>query len=289
MNSKNINKMRIRYFVRLVLMLVTMTLSSACDGDDDTEANGNNMIVKIDANGNVSGGVRFVALDDKNFLIDDIKYTVEDGRLWVSGYDEYSTIENVNIISELHYLYNHYKVSGISGFRGCKTIKSVVLPDNVITLPDDVFRDCTSLKSAIIPKAHTYDGWGTFMNCTSLETVKIGEIDDIPQEFFYGCKSLKNIIIPNSVDHIGSRAFEGSTSLSSIIIPNSVESIADSAFRGCTNLSSITVQAIIPPEMDGNYPFENTNNCPIYVPSQSLEAYKSAKGWSRIADRIKAM
>ena len=269
-------------------MISTTLLLSSCAGDDDDD-NGKSIIVKVDANGNVSGGVRFVALDDKNFYIDDIKYTVEDGRLWVSGYDEYATVENVNIISELHYLYNHYKVTGIHGFRGCKTIKSVVLPDNVITLPDDVFRNCTSLKSAIIPKAHTYDGWGTFMNCTSLETVKIGEIDDIPQEFFYGCKSLKNITLPSSVDHIGSSAFYSCTSLSSITLPSSVDHIGSSAFYGCTSLSSITVQAISPPEIYGNdKPFENSNNCPIYVPSQSVEAYKSANGWSRYADRIRA-
>jgi len=32
--------------------------------------------------------------------------------------------------------------------------------------------------------------------------------------------------------------------------------------------------------------FNDTNNCPIYVPSESVEAYKSASGWSNYASRI---
>ena len=32
--------------------------------------------------------------------------------------------------------------------------------------------------------------------------------------------------------------------------------------------------------------FQDTNNCPIYVPNESVEAYKAAPGWSDYADRI---
>jgi hypothetical protein len=34
--------------------------------------------------------------------------------------------------------------------------------------------------------------------------------------------------------------------------------------------------------------FESTNNCPIYVPIESLEAYKTAQYWSDYATRIRA-
>jgi hypothetical protein len=39
----------------------------------------------------------------------------------------------------------------------------------------------------------------------------------------------------------------------------------------------------------GNNAFYNTNNCPIYVPSASVNAYKSASGWSTYASRIQAI
>jgi len=34
---------------------------------------------------------------------------------------------------------------------------------------------------------------------------------------------------------------------------------------------------------------ENTNNCPIYVPSASVNAYKTATNWSTYASRIQAI
>jgi hypothetical protein len=35
--------------------------------------------------------------------------------------------------------------------------------------------------------------------------------------------------------------------------------------------------------------FDNTNNCPIYVPSASVEAYKAATNWSSLSSRIQAI
>jgi len=44
----------------------------------------------------------------------------------------------------------------------------------------------------------------------------------------------------------------------------------------------------MPPTL-GSSTFDDTNNCPIYVPSGSVNAYKSASGWSTYADRIQAI
>ena len=35
--------------------------------------------------------------------------------------------------------------------------------------------------------------------------------------------------------------------------------------------------------------FDNTNNCPIYVPAESVSAYQSAPNWSTHASRIQAI
>jgi hypothetical protein len=35
--------------------------------------------------------------------------------------------------------------------------------------------------------------------------------------------------------------------------------------------------------------FYNTNNCPIYVPSASVETYKAATNWSSLESRIQAI
>ena len=58
---------------------------------------------------------------------------------------------------------------------------------------------------------------------------------------FWGCKSLTNINIPNSVTTIGEQAFWGCESLVNINIPNSVTTIGDSAFAFCDSLTSINI------------------------------------------------
>lgn len=98
---------------------------------------------------------------------------------------------------------------------------------------------------------------------------------------------ITEITIPKTVTTIGAAAFGGSD-LTTITIPDSVTSIGGSAFNGCTSLSSITIEATTPPTL-GSVAFDNTNNCPIYVPAASVDTYKAASGWSTYASRIQAI
>ena len=93
------------------------------------------------------------------------------------------------------------------------------------------------------------------------------------------------IIIPNSVRRIEGYVFYHIIELTTIVIPNSVTFIGLYTFNGCTGLTSVTCLATTPPELGSNV-FGDTNNCPIYVPAVSVDAYKSASGWSNYASRI---
>jgi hypothetical protein len=57
----------------------------------------------------------------------------------------------------------------------------------------------------------------------------------------------------------------------------------------CSGLTSIIVNATTPPKLSNSNAFNNTNDCPIYVPSGSVNTYKSASGWSTYASRIQAI
>ena len=85
-------------------------------------------------------------------------------------------------------------------------------------------------------------GSGAFYGCESLTNVTIpNSVTSIGYDAFEGCKSLTSITIPNSVTSIVESAFEGCKALTSITIPDSVTGIGPSAFSGCESLSSITI------------------------------------------------
>ena len=75
----------------------------------------------------------------------------------------------------------------------------------------------------------------------SLKLIVIPDsVENIKDSAFWVCKSLKSIEIPDSIKWIGDSAFAWCESLKSIVIPDSVESIGDHTFYCCKSLKSLT-------------------------------------------------
>lgn len=92
------------------------------------------------------------------------------------------------------------------------------------------------------------------------------------------------MIFDGGVTSIGDMAFYDCSSLASINIPNSVTSIGHSAFYGCSALTSITCEAVTPPTLDSGNRLSNVTA--VYVPAESIEAYKTATNWSYYSREI---
>ena len=85
-------------------------------------------------------------------------------------------------------------------------------------------------------------GNGAFFGCESLVNINIpNSVTTIGEEAFVSCDSLTSINIPNSVTTIGKGAFGWCDSLTSINIPNSVTTIGKDAFSYCNSLTSINI------------------------------------------------
>ena len=178
---------------------------------------------------------------------------------------------------------------GSSAFESCGSLVEIAIPNSVTTIDANVFQNCTQLVSVIIPNSVTTIGNSMFSGCSSLVEIVIPSgVTTIGNQAFYNCISLVEISIPNNVTTIGDRAFENCAQLASVAIPSSVTTIGYQAFYKCSNLTSITVSAITPPDA-GSSCFANTNDCPIYVPADSVETYKTAAYWGEYASRIQAI
>ena len=174
---------------------------------------------------------------------------------------------------------------GEMAFSYCDSLSSIILGNNVTSIGDDAFRGCKSLTSINIPNMVTSIGDMTFLGCDSLTSVTIGNsVTNIGYGAFVGCKSLTSINIPNSVTSIEKHAFYYCSSLASVTLGNSITNIEDSVFFMCNSLDTIYCYATIPPVVENTFVNnDETNNyeAKLYVPCESLEAYKAHEVWGQ--------
>lgn len=115
---------------------------------------------------------------------------------------------------------------------------------------------------------------------SNLVEVEIGDcVTTIGNSAFENCSTLSSVTIPNSVTYIGRMAFNSCTNITHLVIPSSVNSIGEYAFGYCTRLQDITMLGY-PPNLAAGGVFNNTNNCPIYVPCGCVDSYKNQNVWS---------
>ncbi len=196
-----------------------------------------------------------------------------------------------------------------SAFMGCGGLTQITIPDTVITIGPKAF-SCCNLTTITLPNSVTTIGNNAFYPCFKITAPVYNKhvfaclpkgyegsfiipdgIKVIGSHAFTGCAQLTAITLPDSVTTIGTEAFHACFSLTDVTIPRGVIHIGGGAFAYCKYLSEITCLAPQPPIMERHYSEENealakysfnykiNHLIPLYVPVESIEAYKSAPIW----------
>ena len=180
---------------------------------------------------------------------------------------------------------------GNNVFPGCFALTDVTIADRETELKlgsnvkSPMFSSCP-LKSVYIGGNITYgtsadDGYSPFYRNTSLETVRITDKEtEISENEFYGCTSLKSVSMGDGIDTIGRYAFSGCSALESFSFGTGLKSIGEEAFSDCTGMKKLVSKTAVPP-ICGPQALDDINKweCTLYVPQESLDAYKSAAQW----------
>ena len=150
---------------------------------------------------------------------------------------------NCNGLTDIKFS-NQLTTIGEEAFLGCTELTSIEIPDSVVSLgvylnsnqehgysSGAVFKGCSSLKSVKLSNQITSIENSTFYGCFSLENIELpNSIKTIGESAFSNCSSLTDIKIPYSVKSIENQAFSWCKNLNRVVIFDSVESISDSAF-----------------------------------------------------------
>ena len=147
------------------------------------------------------------------------------------------------------------------------SLENVTLPEGMETIPSGAFKQCFSLKKVVLPSSIKTIGNNAFDSDVNLDIdfTKLTNLNSIGDYAFSiinanGGNSaegdsytkykdeikdggIKNIILPESVKTIGSRAFFGQRNVKKIVIPKSVTSIQGQAFQMIPALEELEVYA----------------------------------------------
>lgn len=156
---------------------------------------------------------------------------------------------NASYCAEDGVLYNK-NMSTIIYWPANKEAGDYVIPSTIKGLSGEAFSNNQTLTSITIPASVTSIGNGNsirgnvvsaFASCGKLKAVNFEDgstLSAIPSLCFYGCTSLNEINLPNTIKEIGTSAFSGCSSLN-IPMPPYLERIGISAFTSCTSMTEV--------------------------------------------------
>lgn len=181
--------------------------------------------------------------------------------------------------------------TSFQAMMNCTALKSIDLR-NVTSLESSVFNGCTSLENITGTEALTQIDDSTFAGCENLAiNIYLPNLSGIAPRSAFKNSGILGILSLGVVTTLKDYFALGCASLKYAIIPETVTTIEVQVFRNCTSLQAVILKSATPPALWASNAFENTNNCPIYVPDASVEAYKTATNWNNtsIATRIKGI
>lgn len=196
-------------------------------------------------------------------------------------------------------------------FTYCRALKKILLPETLVTIGDYSLSYIRKLEIPTFPRKlerindHAFDGGsligdlilprgleslgrGAFQECF-LSTVELNGPVAMTDRVFASNPNLKKISIPEGVTRIPANACLSCYSLQKVELPSSITEIGNYAFNSIGALSVIYVKATTPPTLGSSAIPSVIEIQKIYVPAESVEAYKSATNWADYAEKIEAI
>ena len=160
-------------------------------------------------------------------------------------------------------------------FQNAYNLETVAFPKENFVFPTNAFSNNYSLKSCVFNSTVAYNR--IFSGTYSLRYVKGNKKMFSIASAYADCCSVKKFLggIPEGTTSIGASCFSGCKALEELTIPSSVTSIGANAFTNCYSLLEMDVEGATPPSL-GTNAFNGCNIQSIYVPDDSVNAYKGA-------------
>ena len=140
-------------------------------------------------------------------------------------------------------------------FQNCSSLRRIILPDLISTIPGGTFRGCRSLMNIIIPQNVTTIGGYAFEDCSSLSSLSIGPaVSSIGINAFNNCYNLTELNWYAKSCATESSNYIYSQNIESVTIGEEVEMIPHSFVR-YAKIKTVTIPKSV--KTVNNYSFLN--------------------------------
>lgn len=124
-------------------------------------------------------------------------------------------------------------------------------------------------------------------NNAKVDTIAIPpSVKTIGREGYMNEDCIEEIIGCDGVVLIGEWAFVANNYIRNIILGEDLKAIGSCAFNRCRNLKNVIIMATTPPIIASNSFVNCSDELKIFVPRESLGAYKTANNWSNFPDNV---
>ena len=127
---------------------------------------------------------------------------------------------------------------GENCFENTTALKTVVLNENLTTIPTNFFKNAKGITHITIPASVTTFKGYSFEGCSNLTEVNnlSDSFTSIGGSAFSGTQ-IKSFHFPSNLTSIGQSAFAGCSLLESVELPSTVTTIEQAAFKSCSSLT----------------------------------------------------
>lgn len=245
--------------------------------------------------------------------------------LYESGCFASSGIIEIKSLGHLETIPDGYNNNTKGDFEGCLDLRKVFLPGTLVNIGSRAFCGCTNLEEINFPIDVETIGIHAFADCSSLAiNDPIINATNIKKAAFAGtrlsgalsCPQLSTLSVLNTergqfqgtsltkVADLGVitsipagynqrfGVFRSCANLEEVILPSTITDIGAYSFYACSSLKAVTCPATTVPTL-GSDAFTSTSIASgtgyIYVPDDSVDAYKAATNWATYASQIKPL
>ena len=155
-----------------------------------------------------------------------------------------------------------------------------------------MFDSCANLEEPFWLPGMTVPGKKYICKCSGLTatTLVIPPTITATSEGCYAhLKSITSLVLPPTLATLELNALIGNDHVIAYDIPATVTAIRGGAMAECTLLEEVTVRNPVPPSLASSVFLSSPALRRIYVPAESVAAYKAASGWSSYASYIMAI